>query len=344
MKTPDARSLSAEAQEALRVRVVHAVVVERMPQSHAARAFNVSRTAVYNWVQAHRRGGRMALRRRPRGRPPRPRLAGHQAATTVRMISDRCPDQLKLPFSLWTRQAVQQLLAERFGIQVSVWTVGRYLKRWGFTPQKPVRRAYEQNPQAVEQWLKKDYPAIRKRAKAERAEIHWGDEMGLRSDYQAGRSYGRRGRTPVIPGTGQRFSCNMISTITNRGRLTFMVFKGSFNTPVMISFLKRLLRQVSRKIFLVLDGHPVHRSIALRRWLEDHAKRIELFFLPGYSPQLNPDELLNHDVKVNALGRKRPQDQAEMIGSVRSHLRGRQRQPKIVRNYFHEPHVMYAAD
>jgi transposase len=148
----------------------------------------------------------------------------------------------------------------------------------------------------------------------------------------------------VIPGTGQRFGCNMISTITNRGRLTFMVFKGTFNAPVMIFFLQRLLRQVRRKIFLVIDGHPVHRSRALRQWLEDNAGRIELFFLPGYSPQLNPDELLNQDVKVNALGRKRPQDQAELIGNVRSHLRRRQRQPRVVRNYFHESHVAYAAD
>src|SRR5207245_2170089 len=158
---------------------------------------------------------------------PCPRLAPPQAATTVRLILSRCPDQLRLPFALWTREAVQQLLARRFGVHVSVWTVGRYLRAWGLTPQKPVRRAYEQNPAAVRRWLKKEYPAIRAQAKREKAEIHWGDEMGLRSDHQAGRSYGRRGQTPVVPGTGQRFTA-----------------------PVFLNFLRRLLRLIPGKVFL----------------------------------------------------------------------------------------------
>src|SRR3989441_202816 len=157
-------------------------------------------------------------------------------------------------------QAVQQLLARRFGVHVSVWTVGRYLRAWGLTPQKPVRRAYEQNPAAVRRWLKKEYPAIRAQAKREKAEIHWGDEMGLRSDHQAGRSYGRRGQTPVVPGTGQRFRCNLISAITNRGRLAFMVFHQRFTAPVFLNFLRRLLRLIPGKVFLILDRHPVHKS------------------------------------------------------------------------------------
>jgi transposase len=248
MGTHDARHLSPEAQEDLRRRVVHAVVDQGMRQREAVRVFGVGRTSIHNWVKAHRAGGQVALRSKPRGRPSVSRLKGYQAATAVRLITDRCPDQLKMPFVLWTREAVQRLLAERFDLEVSVWTVGRYLKRWGLTPQKPLRRAYEQNPEAVDRWVKQEYPAIAAAAKREKAVIHWGDEMGLRSDHQTGRSYGRRGETPVIPGTGQRFGCNMISTITNRGELSFMIFRERFTAPVMIKFLRRLIRQSASKV------------------------------------------------------------------------------------------------
>jgi transposase len=340
----DARKLDPNAKEALRSRVAHAVVDDGMSQAEAVGTFHVGRTAVHHWTRAYRQGGDAALRTRPLGRPKRSRLAGHQAAAVVNHITDRTPDQLKLPFVLWTRQAVQQLIAERFGIEVSVWTVGRYLKRWGFTPQKPVRRAYEQDPQAVERWLTETYPKIKARAKREKGEIHWGDEMGLRSDHQTGTTYAPRGKTPVIAGTGQRFGCNMISTITNQGTLRFMVFRRRFTADVMIEFLGRLVRQAGRKVLLILDGHPVHRSRKVKNWVAKRRRQIELFNLPGYSPQLNPDELLNQDVKSNALGRRRPTDQAEMIAEVRSYLRGTQRQPAIVRSYFQEQHVRYAAE
>ena len=167
--------------------------------------------------------------------------------------------------------------------------------------------------------------------------------MGMRSDHQTGTSYSPRGRTPVIRGTGKRFGCNMISTITNRGRLAFMVFKKRFTAKVMIEFLKRLLRHSPRKIFLVVDGHPVHRSTKVKRWLESKRKSIRIFFLPGYSPELNPDELLNQDVKTNAVGRQRPGTQPEMIMQVRSYLRSTQRRPDIVKRYFEEEHVRYAS-
>jgi len=338
----DARMLSPQAKEDLRRRVVHAVVEQGMRPAQAVRVFRVSRTAVHGWVKAYGAGGARALRAHKLGRPKRSRLAGHQAATVVKLIALRCPDQLQLPFALWTRQAVCQLLAERFGLRVSVWTAGRYLRHWGLTPQKPVRRAYERNPAAVQRWLKEVYPAIHARAKREKAEIHWGDEMGLRSDHQSVRSYSKRGHTPVIPGTGQRFGCNMISTITNRGTLRFMVFKKRFTQPVLLAFLRRLLRSVKGKVYLIVDGHPVHHGKMAQRWLAAQQQRIALFFLPGYSPELNPDELLNQDVKSHA-GRRRPKDQTHMMRSLRAHLRSTQKQPAKVRRYFHEEHVAYAA-
>jgi transposase len=343
MDKRDARKLSPAAQEDLRLRVVRAVD-GGMTQVRAAEVFGVSRAAVNGWCQRSREGGQAALRGKKRGRPARPRLALKQAERVVRTILTRCPDQLRLPFALWTREAVQQLLASRFGLQVSVWTVGRYLKSWGLTPQKPLRRAYEQNPEAVGRWLRTEYPAIRQRAYDEGAEIHWGDEMGLRSDHQVGTSYGLRGKTPVVPGTGQRFRCNVISTITNRGKLAFMVFGQRFTAPVFIEFLERLLRhRKERKVFVIVDRHPVHRAARVHRWIQRRRDRLELFLLPPYSPELNPDELLNQDVKSNALGRRRPSDVTEMVTTVRGYLRSTQKRPHLVRNYFRHPQARYAA-
>ena len=338
----DFRSLSGEAQEAIRRRAVDAVLSGRT-RTETAALLGVSRQAVSGWMKLYQSDGRSALKAGRRGRPKGSSLLGWQAAQIVRTVTERHPDQLRLPFFLWTREAVGQLLEDRFGIRVSVWTVGRYLARWGFTPQKPIRRAFEQNPVAVQRWVEEEYPEIRKRAKREKAEIYWGDEMGLRSDHTVGRSFSPKGQTPVIPGTGQRFGCNMISVITNRGQLNFMVFRDRFRAPVFIEFLKRLLRQVPRKIFLIVDGHPVHRSARVRDWVNEHNDRLQLFFLPGYSPELNPDENLNQDVKSNAVGRKRARNQQELIGHVRRYLWSRQRQPSLVKRYFREPHVQYAA-
>jgi len=339
----DARKLAPEAQEDLRRRVV-AAVRRGMAKAEAARVFGVSRQSIHNWMGAVEGGGVAALRARKRGpKKGSGMLKPHQAASMVRMITASCPDQLRLPFALWTREAVCDLARRRFGAEMSVWTAGRYLARWDLTPQKPLRRAYERDPEAVKAWLSEAYPGIAGRAKAERGEIHWGDQMGLRSDHQTGTSYSKRGVTPVIPGTGQRFRCNMMPTITNRGSLAFMVFTESFTAPVMIRFLERLVRHAGRKVFLIVDGHPVHKSVRVRRWLESRAASIEMFLLPAYSPDLNPDEYLNQDVKSNALGRRRPRNRGELIAGVRSYLRGTQRRPEIVRRYFHADPVRYAA-
>lgn len=342
MATKDARSLPAVAQADLRRKAV-AAVRDGKTQVEVARLFGVTRQSVAKWVQRHEEGGATALKAKRRGRPRGGSLEPWQAAQIVRTIEDRVPEQLKLPYFLWTREAVKELIAIRTGKDLSVWTVGRYLARWGFTPQKPVRRAYERNPEAVRRWLQDEYPAIQSEAKRLRATILWEDEMGLRSDHAAGRSYGRRGQTPVIPGTGQRFGCNMLSAISNRGRLFFQVFKGKFRAPLFVAFLRRLLKQLRGRIFLIVDGHPVHRAAHVKRFLKSVAPRLQLYFLPAYSPDLNPDELLNQDVKSNALGRQRPLTQRDMMIDVRGFLWSRQRRPHLVRRYFHGKHVRYAA-
>jgi transposase len=342
METKDFRSLSPQAQEELRHKAVKAVLRGRIRQE-VAELFGVTRQSVGDWAKRYKQDGTKALKAKRRGRRSGGRLKPWQAAQIVKAITDKHPEQLKLPFYLWTREAVALLIKRRFRIKISVWTAGRYLARWGFTPQKPVRRAFEQNPDKVKKWLEQDYPVIRNQAKQQKALIYWGDEMGLRSDHAVGRSFSRRGQTPVVPGTGQRFGCNMISAITNRGQLNFMVFKERFCTEVFQSFLKRLVRQAHRKVFLIVDSHPVHRSIKIKKWLKANKRRIHLFFLPGYSPELNPDEILNQDVKSNAVGRRRAHEQAELIRNVRGYLCGRQRQPHVVQNYFNEEHVKYAA-
>jgi len=337
----DARSLTPVAQAQLRRRAVKAVGAGRS-QGEVAELFGVSIRAVNGWMARATRDGVMALAAKRRGRPKGIRLTAAPIKKITGLLRDRRPDQLKLPFYLWTREAVVQLIGRECRMKVSVWTAGRYLKTWGFTPQKPVRRAFERDPRAVARWLQREYPAIRAQAKRAGAEIYWGDEMGLRSDQAAGRSYSPRGETPVIPGTGQRFGCNQISALTNKGRLFFMVFKQRFTTRVFLEFLKRLERQVGRPLFLIVDGHPVHHARVAQAWLKQPGRRIRLFFLPGYSPELNPDELLNHDVKSH-LGKRRPHTQLELIHNLRSHLHRRQRQPRIVRNFFQEEHVRYAA-
>ena len=346
MAQKDARSMSPDAQEDLRRRVLEAIQSQGMKKAHAARTFGVSRQAINNWLAAFDDGGDAALAAKKRGRPKARTIPEKHQAKIVKAIQGGCPDQLKLPFALWTREAVVGLIKKHTGRTVSVWTAGRYLKDWGFTPQKPVRRAYERDPVAVQEWLDKEYPAIQRRAKAKNALILWGDEMGLRSDDTVGRTYSLRGQTPIVPATGRRFGCSMISAISNLGRLWFMVFSCRFNADVFIRFLGRLLKATDgRKIILIIDSHPAHKAAKVARWIDAKRERrakLELCFMPGYSPELNPDEMLNQDTK-QAMRRQRPRDQSQMMANTRSHLRRRQNQPEVVRNFFKEDHVRYAA-
>jgi transposase len=344
MERTDARSLSQEAKAALRKRGVVAVR-SGMKQKDVAQALGVSAYAVNLWMKTYRTQGENGLAARKKG-PAKgfgKKLMARQEQQVCRWVRGKHPEQLRLPFALWTRDAVRELVEAEFGITLGASTVGNYLKAWGFTPQKPVRRAFEQSSAAVKTWLHATYPAIHARAKAEGAEIYWADEMGLRSDHQAGRSWSPRGRTPVIPGTGQRFSTNMISAITNRGHMCFMVFNENFRVKVFTVFLRRLIKQARRKVFVIVDGHPVHRAKLIQAWRAKHADDLEIFYLPGYSPELNPDEMLNNDAKGNTLGRKRPKDKPEMVSDLRAYLHSTQKRPDIVRSFFHERHVRYAA-
>ena len=345
MADGDTRSLPAAAQAALRSRAVRAVL-DGMTQAQAARVFGVHHNAVNRWVKRYRQGGWDGLSERRRGRRPgdQAALSEPQQQELIALVRDATPDQLGLAGFLWTREAVAELIARRSGRWLARTTVGGYLRGWGFSPQRPQRRALEQHPAAVRRWLAETYPAIRAQARREGGVVLWLDEMGIRSDAAAGRSWAPVGQTPVIKGTGKRFRINMISAISNAGMLRFRLFTGSFSSPVFIDFLRRLLRDCDgRKVHLIVDGHPVHRAKAVSAWVGRHGERIQLHFLPGYSPELNPVELLNHDVKANAAGRRRPRSAQELRDELYGYLRRRQRQPAVLVRFFDHPTTRYAA-
>ena len=321
------------------------LVGEGRSQVEVAQIVGVRRQAVGRWVKAWREDGEQALAARRRGR-----RGGHTALSRSQqqriagLVAGKNPDQLRLPGFLWTRALVCELIWRTFQVRVTEETVGRYLRGWGFSPQKPIRRAFEQSNEAVRAWVGERYPEIERRAYREGAEILWADEMGMRSDHQAGRSWAPVGKTPVVKGTGQRFKTNVIAAISNKGTLRFRVFQERFTGPVFLDFIKRLVRQANgKKLVLIVDGHPAHRAKIVRDWVNANPQLIELHFLPGYSPELNPAEMLNQDVKTNALGRRRPRNLTHLLTEVRGYLRSRQRQPARVTRYFHERHVTYAA-
>jgi transposase len=345
MADEDTRSLSGAAQAALRNRAVRAVL-DGMTQAEAARVFGVHHNAVNRWIKRYRKGGWAGLSEQRRGRRPgeQAALSQHQQQEIMALVRESTPDQLGLAGFLWTREAVAELITQRYGLWLARTTVGGYLRGWGFSPQRPQRRALEQNPAAVARWLAEEFPAIRAQAKREGGVVLWLDEMGVRSDAATGRSWAPVGQTPVIKGTGKRFRVNMISAISNAGMLRFRLFVGSFSGRVFIEFLGRLLRDCGgRKVHLIVDGHPVHRAKLVSAWVGRHADRIELHFLPGYSPELNPVELLNHDVKANAAGRRRPRSAGELRNELQGYLRRRQRQPQVVVRFFAHPATRYAA-
>lgn len=270
-------------------------------------------------------------------------LTPEQEEAIQRTICDKRPEQLKMDFALWSRAAVMQLIEREYGIKLSVRGVGNYLSRWGFTPQKPIKKAYEQRPEAVQAWLDTEYPGIEARAKAEGAEIHWGDETALVNTDVRGRSYAPAGKTPVtyaVGGTRQKLS--MIATVTNQGKARWMIIDDSFDSNKLIEFLEALIKDADRKVFLILDNLRVHHSKPVKAWVAERADKIELFYLPSYSPELNPEERLNADLK-QAMGSKVPaRTKAKLKAAAVDHMTMLEQNPERVKRYFNDPNVAYA--
>jgi transposase len=340
----DFRKLSVSAQAELR-RVAVNMVLGGMKRIAVAKAVGVNRRFVGEWMRTYETQGNTALAGGRRGRRPgeQKALSRQQEAMIRRMIAGRCPDQLELPVALWTREAVGQIIARKTGISLSLTAIGSYLAAWGFTPQKPIRRATERNEAAIRNWLEHDYPSVAKWAKKEGGEIHWADETGVSNQANYGRSFAPRGETPVIPRPAARFTQSMISSVTNLGTLRFMIYDGALNTTKFLEFLRRLIKGAERKLFVIVDNLRVHRAKRVMAWLAENADRIEMFHLPPYAPACNPDEYLNNDVKQGMARRSTPLDKATMKAGLRSHMQGLQRQPDKVRAFFQAPDVQYAA-
>ena len=304
----------------------------------------VHRNTVGEWIKVWRDGGMIALKVQNGGRPigNGRSLMPHEEKTIQKCLVDKYPDQLKLPFALWTRKAVQMLIKELFNIDMAIRTVGSYLKRWGFTPQKPVKRAYERNEAHVNRWLNEEYPEIAIKAKHEGAEIHWGDETGIRSDDVNGRGYAPKGKTPVRKSKGTPEKLNMISSITNQGKVRFMFYKEKMHSQLLIKFMKRLIQSAGRKVYLILDNLRVHHSKLVKEWLVEHKAFIEVHYLPSYSPDLNPDEYLNNDLKTGLS--QKPLKRAKGIWekNAKAYMRSVQKRPQHIQNLFQAENIKYA--
>jgi transposase len=344
MEAIDMRSLSREARHERRVQVIRLRKAGHTLEQIATQT-GLSRTGVFNICQRHEAGGAAALKDAPGGRRTGEKrlLTAAQEKVMREFIVDKTPDQMKMPYALWSRAAVARLVYERLDIRLPVRTAGLYLKRWGFTPQKPMKKAYEQSPAAVKKWLQEAYPVIAANAKAEGAEIHWGDETGLRSDDVRGRSYAPQGQTPVVRVNNKRHGLSVISTVTNKGTMRWKIFDGALNADILIDFMKRLVRDAGRKVYLILDNLRVHHSKPVKQWLAEHASEIEVFYLPSYSPELNPNEMANADLKQAVTKAAPARSKLHLVKATAGHLRSVQRQPERVKSYFeHEP-VRYAA-
>jgi transposase len=306
------------------------------------RGMGVSRSALFGWLALYRSGGWDALRAGRRG-GRRPKLDRQMMRWVYETVTERDPQQLKFPFALWTCPLIAEAIYRKFGVRLSRWSVMRLLHQLGLSPQRPLWRAYQQKDEAVREWKKRTYPQIVKEAKAAGATIYFADESSVRSDYHSGTTWAQRGSTPVVRTTGARFSVNMLAAITARGAMRFITYKGTLDASLFRDFLSRLSRDSETAVFVIVDGHPVHRSKAVRDFVDASDGRIRLYFLPGYSPELNPTEQTWNHAKRHNAARQAITGPDQLRRLVRSALCRLQKLPDIIRSFFRHPECAYAA-
>ena len=306
-----------------------------------ARMFNVSRAMLFRWQQKYDQGGPVALETK-KTPGPASRLSPTQLSKLYAIITGSDPRQLEFDFGLWTRKIIRELIRREFGVKLSEVQVGRLLKKMGLSPQRPLYRAYQQDPERVAEWKKSVYPKIRKLAAEEGASIFFADEASIRTDHHAGTTWAPVGQTPVVITTGERKSVNMVSAISPRGELRFRVQEGKMNAGKFIDFLKALLDSVPGKIFLIVDGHPVHKAKKVSEFVKEKADgRLSIFFLPPYSPDLNPDEWVWNNVKNDRIGRGVIMSADDLKAKAIGALRRLQKLPGIVRGFLRDPKLAY---
>ena len=343
MEKKDARTLNQEAQEQLRRQAMR-LIDQGKSQTEVAKLLDISPPTVNRWRGRYLKGGWAALRKRRRGRTVGTdrRLNKAQEKEVQRTIVDKTPDQLKMTFALWSRRAVRQLVMDRFGIPYTLQGIGKLLKDWGFTPQRPARRAIERNDEAVKRWKETEYPQLAARAKAEKAEIWWADETAAKPECHFRRSYSPKGKTPVVRQGAKRFHSSMISALNNQGKLEWMALKDAMNSEIFLIFLKQMIKYRRRKVILIVDNLKVHHSKPVTEWCDANKKRIELVFLPSYSPQINPDEYLNNGLKQSLATNPPARDKSHLDAMVWVFMRLLACTHERVMAFFRHPDAAYA--
>lgn len=337
----DGRKLNRKVLEKIRIDVVTAVQSGKTP-TEVAEEFGLGTNRVFEYLARYRAGGIDALRaRKASGRPKR--LDAKQIRWVYNTVTSKNPSQLKFKFALWTRKLIQQLIYRKFRIKLSLPSIGRLLAQLGLTWQKPLRKAYEQNPSLIEKWLKKQFPYIKRRAKETGAVIYFADESGIRSDHQSAKTWSRMGKTPTAYHTGKRFSLNMVSAISNRGDIKFKVIEGRFNADVFITFCRHLVKDIQKKVFLIVDGHPAHKAKKVKTFIRSMEGKLSLYFLPPYSPDLNPDEFVWNDVKTHGVARQEIKTKIDLKKAALSRLHHLQKSPAKVKSFFMAKTTRYAA-
>ena len=328
--------------EEKRAQVVRLLEQGLRPEDIAA-AFDVGRSTVYGWWSAYQNKGEKSFVV-GKAKGALPKLSPRQVAALRRTILGKDPRQLRFEFALWTRDMVRQLIEERYGVTMSKSAVGRLLSRIGLSPQRPLVRAYEQDPEATSRWKQEQYPKIAAAAKKAGATIFFCDEAGVRTDHHAGTTSPERGKTPVVRGTGRRASLNMISAVSSKGKLHFC-FAGRVNADTFIEYLKKLLHDVKGKIYLIVDGHSAHRAAKTRQFVASTEGRLELFYLPPYSPELNPDEWVSKNIKHDRVGRAaaraRSIDETKVV--IENAVARLQSSKDIICGFFRSPDLRYIA-
>lgn len=341
MKKLDARKLSHGQLTELRQRAVTAVQNGESP-ANVARVMGVNRVTVYGWLSLYRKGGWDKLDARKRG-GRKPKLDADALEWIYEVVTLGNPQQQKFPFVLWSSKLLAIAIKKKLDIQLSKASVCRLLHQLGLSPQRPIWRAYQRDPVAVKRWLDEEYPAIRDDAKKVGGEIWFGDEAGVRSDAHSGTTWAPVGKTPVVTTTGARFGLNLISAINRRGAMRFVCFKETLNAGVFIEFLKRLVASAGHPVYLIVDGHPAHKAVKTRNFVESLDGKLKLFTLPGYSPDLNPDELVWNNLKNQCTGRKAIAGPDHLKKIVLGHMRSMQKRPNLIRSFFKSPTTLYAS-
>lgn len=280
-------------------------------------------------------------KRRGRKKGDMTKLTKEQQSEIRRTIIDKTPDQIKLSFCLWTRQAVCDYIKRKYGVSMTLRSISNYLKAWGLTCQRPTKKAFSQDDVRVRQFMEKDYPAIAKQAKTEKAVIYWGDETGVSNQENYQRGFALKGQPPVLPVQTKRESISMLSAITNQGKVRFMIMDGSINQHKLIDFMRRMISDIPEKVYLILDNLRVHHGKIVSAWLEKHKDRIKLFFLPPYSPELNPDEYLNNALKNDVHSGMNPRTKHDLNTKTQSFMRRLQHNPEKIKSFFEHKNVMY---